>query len=159
MQARIELLPQKKLIGKQQIMSFSNHNPQELWSLFMPLKKNIVNSVGTELYSIEVYPEDYFTNYNPKNTFTKWAAVAVEDFEVIPENLETIVFPEGLYAVFTHIGLPLEAVKTYTAIFTKWLPNSKYQLDNRPHFAVMDKKYKPNDPTAEEEIWIPIKAL
>lgn len=159
MQARIEFLSQKKLIGKQQIMSFSNHNPQELWSRFMPLKKNITNSIGTELYSIEVYPDFYFEKYNPESTFTKWAAVAVEDFENIPENLETIVFPEGLYAIFTHIGLQAEAVKTYTEIFTIWLPNSTYKLDNRPHFAVMGEKYKHNDSTSQEEIWIPIKVV
>lgn len=38
-----------------------------------------------------------------------------------------------------------------------WLPASDYNLDNRPHFEVLGEKYKNNDPTSEEEIWIPIK--
>lgn len=28
----------------------------------------------------------------------------------------------------------------------------------QPHFEVLGEKYKDNDPTSEEEIWIPIKA-
>jgi AraC family transcriptional regulator len=30
-------------------------------------------------------------------------------------------------------------------------------VDLRPHFALMGAKYKMNDSTSEEEIWIPIK--
>ncbi len=37
------------------------------------------------------------------------------------------------------------------------LPNSEYELENRPHFEVLGEKYKNNDPNSEEEIWIPIK--
>jgi AraC family transcriptional regulator len=37
------------------------------------------------------------------------------------------------------------------------LPNSAYALDDRAHFEVLGEKYKNNDPSSEEEIWIPIK--
>ncbi|MDP5096829.1 MAG: GyrI-like domain-containing protein [Flavobacterium sp.] len=37
------------------------------------------------------------------------------------------------------------------------MPNSEYQLDNRPHFEILGAKYKNNAPDSEEEIWIPIK--
>ncbi len=29
-------------------------------------------------------------------------------------------------------------------------------IDNRPHFDLLFPNYKPNDPMAEHEIWIPI---
>jgi AraC family transcriptional regulator len=35
--------------------------------------------------------------------------------------------------------------------------NSKYLLDNRPHFETLGEKYKNEDPSSEEEVWIPIK--
>lgn len=157
MQHRIELLQEKKLIGKHLEMSYVTNRTFELWSNFMPLKKNILNTINSNLYSVEVYPDFFFENYNAENTFEKWAAVEVSCFDNIPEHLEKLVFPNGLYAVFTHIGLQTDAAKTYTKIFTQWLPKSNYSIDSRPHFAVMGKKYKKDDPTSEEEIWIPIK--
>jgi AraC family transcriptional regulator len=42
-------------------------------------------------------------------------------------------------------------------IFMEWLPQSNYQLDNRPHFQILGEKYKHNQPDSEEEVWIPIK--
>jgi len=71
--------------------------------------------------------------------------------------MKTITSPEGLYAVFVHKGAASEGPKTYQYIFTTWLPASDYQLDNRPHFAIMGEKYKGEDPGSEEELWIPIK--
>ena len=158
MEARITHLAEKKLVGKHCTMQFANHNPYELWKSFMPLKKTILNTVGTDLYSLEVYPESFFENFSMQNSFEKWAAIEVSNFDDIPESLDTLIIPSGKYAVFTHVGLQSEAVKTYNFIFTEWLPKSEYQLDQRPHFAVMGEKYKMNDPYSEEEIWIPIKA-
>ncbi|MFM9945765.1 MAG: GyrI-like domain-containing protein, partial [Bacteroidia bacterium] len=42
-------------------------------------------------------------------------------------------------------------------IYGTWIPNSEYNLDNRPHFEILGEKYKNNHPDSEEEIWIPIK--
>ena len=36
-------------------------------------------------------------------------------------------------------------------------PKSKYELDKRPHFALMGEEYKNEDPDSEEELWFPIK--
>ena len=154
---RTEILQEKKLIGKSKQMSFANHSSFELWSSFMPCRTDIKNNVGSELYSIEIYPEGFFKNYNPQTPFTKWAAVEVKDFNVIPEGMETLIFPTGLYAVFLHRGPGSEGPKTYMKIFTQWFPNSEYEIDKRPHFAVMGEKYIYEDENSEEEIWIPVK--
>ena len=42
-------------------------------------------------------------------------------------------------------------------IFTNWLPNSEYELDNRPHFEILGDKYINGSADSEEEIWIPVK--
>ena len=47
--------------------------------------------------------------------------------------------------------------RIFQYIFGTWLPTSIYTIDNLPHFEILGKKYKNNDPTSEEEIWIPIK--
>ena len=71
--------------------------------------------------------------------------------------MDTLILPGGLYAVFVHKGPASEGLRTYEYIFGKWLPASDFLLDDRPHFALIGKRYKHKDPNSEEEIWIPIK--
>jgi AraC family transcriptional regulator len=156
MQPRIQTLSEKKLVGKKQRMSFSNHQPAALWRSFMPELSQIKNVAGPELYSLEVYDADFFKPYHPDKEFEKWAAVEVSDFDSVPEQMETLTVPTGVYAVFTFKGLQNQVAAMYNSIFTEWLPGSDYALDNRPHFALMGEKYKKDDPDSEEEIWIPI---
>lgn len=154
---RIETLMGKKLIGQYIPMNFIENKTFQLWSNFMPRQKEIKNTINSDLYSLEVFPVGHFDNFDPGNTFQKWAAVEVSSFDEVPSQMETLVIPSGLYAVFIHKGPATEAHTTYHSIFVEWLPNSQYTVDERPHFAVMSDKYKKDDPDSEEEIWIPIK--
>jgi len=157
MQPRIEKLSAKKLVGKRINMSFSDNKTFELWNSFMPKRKEIKNNTGSELYSVEFYPDGFFTKFNPDTIFEKWAAVEVKNFESVPDKLETMILPGGLYAVFLHKGAASSVSQTYQYIIGTWLPqNGEFMLDNRPHFALMGNKYKNEDPNSEEEIWIPI---
>lgn len=61
-----------------------------------------------------------------------------------------------MYAVFDYKGSSDDG-SVFKYIFNTWLPQSGYQLDNRPHFEVLGDKYRNSDPNSEEEIWIPIK--
>ena len=158
MQPRFEILKEKKLVGNCIKMSFSNNRTSELWRAFMPRRKEIKNSISSDLFSIEVYEQGYFSNFNPEREFDKWAAVEVTDFNIVPGDMDTITLPQGLYAVFSYKGPASAASKLYQDILGDWLPNSDFSLDNRPHFALMGAKYKNEDPDSEEEIWIPIKS-
>lgn len=157
---RIENIPKKKLLGMQRRMTFASI-PQEtvaLWKQFMPLRKQISNTVDANFYSLQVY--DSFLKMNKvkaTDTFTKWAAVEVTDYDTIPEHIESYDLDGGLYAVFLHKGLGSEFAKTMNYIFREWLPNSKYTIDHREHFELLGAKYKNNDPSSEEEVWIPVK--
>jgi AraC family transcriptional regulator len=158
MEPRIETLPEKKLIGKSLTMSLTNNRTSELWRSFMPERKEIKNSVSTDLFNLQVYPDSYsFKQFNYGAEFEKWAAVEVSDFNEIPEGMKTLDLKTGLYAVFIHKGPASEGEKTFKYIFTTWLPNSEFDLDNRPHFEVLGDKYKNNQPDSEEEVWIPIR--
>jgi len=152
MYSRIEMLKEKQLVGKRLHMSFANNRTMELWQSFMPRLKEIANRKGKELYSAEVFPNLFFNNYNANADFEKWAAVEVSDLQDIPEGMESLVFPGGLYAVFIHKGTADKGPETYRYIFVDWLPRSGFDLDNRPHFAVMGEKYKKYDDASEEEI-------
>ena len=158
MEPRIEILSEKKLIGKRIKMSLAENKTFELWRSFMPRRKEISNHLNTDLISMQVYDPSYdFKNFNLHATFEKWAAVEVSDFNSVPDEMETFILPSGLYAVFIHKGPASTGEKTFRYIFETWLPHSNYELDNRPHFEILGEKYKNEDPTSEEEIWVPIK--
>jgi AraC family transcriptional regulator len=154
---KLELLPQKILVGKQLRMSLVANRTRELWQNFMPRRKEIVNAVNDYLYSLEEYNTHFFDHFDPAAEFVKWAAVEVSDADQLPADMQALVMPSGLYAVFTHKGPASKGFETYDYIFRTWLPSSGYQIDNRPHFALMGEKYKNDDPASEEEIWIPVR--
>ena len=158
MHPRIEILPEKKLVGKRMKMSFTNNKTGELWKGFMQRRKEIKNNLTADLFSMQIYDNSYnFVKFNPDTIFEKWAAVEVCDFNNIPEDMESFTLSGGLYAVFLHRGDASTGPATFRHIFGTWLPNSEYSLDNRPHFEILGEKYKNEDPDSEEDIWIPIK--
>jgi AraC family transcriptional regulator len=158
LEPRIEIMPEKKLVGKKMKMTFSANKTGELWKSFMQRRKEIKNNLTDDLYSLQVYDPSFdFNTYNPDIAFEKWAAVEVPDFESIPAEMEAFTLAEGLYAIFVHKGGPSTGPVTFRYIFGTWLPNSAYTTDNRPHFEILGEKYKNEDPDSEEEVWIPIK--
>jgi len=158
LQPRIETLTEKKLVGKSLAMTFSHDRTPELWRSFMPARKNIKNSAGTDLYNVQIYhhiskPADF----NEHTEFEKWAAIEVSSFDAIPEGMKPYTLAGGLYAVFIYKGMPADFRETFEYIFYQWLPNSAYELDQREHFEILGDKYKNNHPDSEEEVWIPVK--
>lgn len=129
-----------------------------LWQQFMPRRQEINHPIGKDLYSVDVFDPLFLQGkFTPTTEFEKWAAIEVEDFNAVPEGMDMLVL-DGQYMVFQYKGLGGPAAAPfYNLIFTEWLPSSAYQLDNRPHFALMGDKYRRDDPESEEEIWIPVK--
>ena len=156
MEPRIEILSEKKLLGLRLKMSLLENKTAELWKNFMSKRHEIPNKISEDLISMQVYKPTHFSDFNLSNEFEKWASVEVSDFNNVPSDLETFTLAGGYYAVFDYKGLSTDP-SIFQYIFGEWLPNSDYELDNRPHFEVLGAKYKNNDPTSEEEIWIPIK--
>jgi len=155
---RIENLNQKLIICKSERMSFSADKTYELWNSFMTGRKKIQNPVSDELFSIQVYGADFdFSSFRPDIMFLKMAGTEVKDFDSVPESMEKFFIPAGLYAVFIHRGAASEAPVTFGYIFGEWLPLSGYRVDSRPHFEILGKKYRNNDPSSEEEVWVPVK--
>jgi AraC family transcriptional regulator len=155
MNPRIVQLKEKKLVGYHLKMSLTNNKTGQLWGQFGPKIRTIKNRMMEDKISMQIYDASYYQNFNPENEFEKWAAVEVEDFDDIPDGLKSFTLEEGLYAVFDYKGSSSDS-SIFQYIFWKWLPNSAYNVDDRPHFEVLGEKYKNNDPSSEEEIWIPI---
>jgi AraC family transcriptional regulator len=154
----IKTIADKKLIGKRLRMSLSDNRTPELWRSFMPRRKEITNNLSADLFSLQVYDNpSYFTDFHMDTLFEKWAAIEVSDFNAIPGDMESYTLTGGLYAVFTHKGAAATGPESFRYIFGTWLPDSDYLLDDRAHFEILGEKYRNDDPTSEEEIWIPIR--
>jgi AraC family transcriptional regulator len=151
----IKTYPTTKFIGKNRSFTYADYRVFELWSSFMSRRKEIQNTIGFELYNIQINPENF--DFQPNTPFTKWVAVAVSTFENIPFGMESFEIQEGFYAVFNYKGDQSNVAAFFKLIYTEWLPSSDYELGNHPQFEVLGEKYKNNDPNSEEEIWIPIK--
>lgn len=155
MTPRIVRLKEKMLIGQKLKMSLIENKTGFLWAQFAPRIKDIVNKVSDDKISMQIYPPMYHKNFHSDIEFEKWATVEVYDFTNIPNEMESFVLNEGLYAVFQYKGSSSDT-KVFEYIFSEWLPKSVFEVDERPHFEVLGKKYRNNDETSEEEIWIPI---
>lgn len=156
MTPKIETSREMKLVGKRLLMSLAENKVAELWKGFLPYRKLIRNNRSQDFISLTNYSSSYFTQFDPNNKFEKWAAVEVSNFDNVPVDLECLIVPSGLYAVFHYKGLQTDnAINQY--IFGEWLPTSEYVLDHRPHFEILGEKYKNNGPESEEDIWIPVK--
>ena len=152
-------LPPKRMIGKSVRMTLAENKTYELWRSFQMQRSAISNVVGTDLYSLQIYDNLLdTTSFLPTTPFTKWALTEVSDHIKIPAGYKSFLLNGGLYAVFDLIGSIPEFIELNNYIFTEWLPNSEYELDHRAHFELLGEKYKSNDPSSEEQVWIPIKA-
>ncbi|MBM9548328.1 GyrI-like domain-containing protein [Leptospira sp. 201903074] len=159
MKSEIVEIDQKIVIGMKLEMSLVENQTQSLWQKFIPKSKDIPNRLDSNLISMAVYSPGYFQSFNPSNRFIKWAGVEVSDASdkaTLSADLEIMKIPSGLYVRFLYQGLPSDAGPFYQSIFQEWIPNSGYRLDHRPHFEVMGDKYRNNDQSSEEMIFIPV---
>ncbi len=155
---KITSSPKRKLIGMFVEMSLSEDKTFELWSKLMPRIKEITNRKNENFYSVQMYDTDFPNSFTPKTVFQKWACFEVTNFDEVPNGMETLTIPESEYAVFYHKGIAAAFPKLAEYIFKTWVPNSEFEVDNRPHFTLMGKKYFGHEnPNSEEDFWVPIK--
>jgi len=119
----IKILDEKKLTGKRINMSFAEDKTHELWTSFMPLRKEIPNKIGPALYSLQIYPSGFFNHFNPHVIFEKWACVEIADHKTVPNQTENFLLTGGLYAVFLYRGDGKTAAKYFREFLRPGCPS------------------------------------
>ena len=134
-------------------MTLQSFTPWTLWPRVMPRLSQIGNRTNQDLISLRYF--DSIPRFGPEANpaFTYWGGVEVAAPNKGFEHLE---IPGGTYAVFHYKGLSSDST-VWRYIYSQWLPNSEWALDDRPHFERLGSKYKNEDPTSEEDIYIPIR--
>lgn len=158
-EAQIRTFQPILLVGVEMVTTLANDRVREMWAAFMPRRKEIENRIGEELYSMQVYENGLdVSGFGPQTQFKRRAAMQVSGDAEVPEGMLKFAHPGGLYAVFVHRGPAKSFGQTAARIYGEWLPQSPYEIDNRPHFEILDDKYLgPDHPDSEEEVWIPIR--
>ena len=152
----IEILAPKTLVGMALEMSLVNNQTQKLFRTFMPRRNEIAFPVTSQIYDLREYPSGYFSVFNPATSFTKWALKEVSSADSLPVGMQVFQLVGGKHAVFTRQGSPANP-QFFQYVFSQWLPQSGFQLDDRPHFDILEENARLNPAQAKEEYWIPIK--
>lgn len=150
---RIEIIEAKKLIGFSITTSFQEDKTPMVWRKFMMRRNEIANRISDQLFSLQIYPE----NFTPNQSFKKFALAEVSDFGNIPNDFETFELERGKYLVFNYKGKAENGQELFGYIFQNFIPENNFEVDYRPHFEIFQDDYNPHSDSAEEEIWIPIK--
>ncbi|PZU91702.1 MAG: hypothetical protein DI529_00635 [Chryseobacterium sp.] len=150
---RIEIIETKKLIGFSITTSFHEDKTPIVWRKLMMRRNEISNRVSNQLFSLQIYPE----NFTPNQSFIKYALAEVSDFNNIPNDFESFELERGKYLVFNYKGKAENGPEIFRYLFQNFIPENQFEVDDRPHFEIFGDNYNPNDNSAEEEIWIPIK--
>ena len=154
---RMEELPSLQLAAKGITMTMAENRTVELWQSAKPIMMRMQGR-RPGFISMEVFPEGInFENFTPRTPFQKWAAVQLDEGAAVPEGLEAYSLQGGLYAVFRFRGLPAQVAALMQHIFLEWIPASEYEVDDREQLAFMPEDYRPDDPDAEEEFFIPVR--
>ena len=141
------------LCGASEAMSLQTFTPWTLWPRVMPRLAQIRNRTSQDLISLRNFNGIPVFGPQANPDFTYWGGVEVLETNKGFEHLE---IPAGTYAVFHYKGLSSDST-IWRYIYSQWLPNSEWELDERPHFERLVSKYKNYDPTSEEDIYIPIR--
>lgn len=147
------------IVGLSATASFLNANQitSQLARQFMPRIGEVKHRKDTFRLSLQKYSNFNISEFNPNQTFQKWIGVEVDNLQFIPDHMETLTIDIGRYLVVNFEGTIEAFVNFWQDIHYNWLPNSEFEIDNRPHFERLGQDYNPNQAVNKEEIWIPIK--
>ncbi|MET7449136.1 MULTISPECIES: AraC family transcriptional regulator [unclassified Streptomyces] len=74
----------------------------------------------------------------------------------VPEDLDALAVPAGLWAVFEHSGQFPEALQyLWRDVFTQWFPSNPYA--SRPGPEILGVRLSEDGTQADAELWIPVE--
>lgn len=91
-----------------------------------------------------------------RNELEYW--VATEHTGPVPDGLSGFEVPASKWIVFAVTGPVAQAMpETWRKIYSEWFPSHAYEHSGAPSIEVY-KSADPTSPTAQSEIWVPVKS-
>lgn len=156
MNVKIEKLPEYRIAYMRKIGPYGNNNIQ----LMQELKKWAITRDLLVESSIILGIAHDDPQVTPVENCRYDSCVVLSDEYELEKNINEAVLPGGEYAIFSTEYTAEAVAQTWNEIFSIWLPDSTYQIDERPVFeryigASTDINIQPETC----EICIPVKRL
>jgi AraC family transcriptional regulator len=120
------------------------------WEKLQPFLGHVPKQVGRTAYGA-------FYNTDDEGNFDYLCGVAVTDFSDLPEGFATLRLPAQKYAVFRQDEHISTIRRTFSAIWSKWLPESGRKPADAPTLERYGPEFNPVTGTGGFEIWMPIE--
>ena len=104
MHPKIEVIGNNKLVGMHMSMSMAADRTRELFSAFMPGRKDILHAKNENVFDLKVYPGDYFQIFDPSTMYVKWALIEVSEYEEIPTGMAEGTCQKACFAATKKMG-------------------------------------------------------
>jgi AraC family transcriptional regulator len=119
------------------------------WQRFVPSLGSVPGQVGRAAYGV---------NYNGDDdgNFDYLCGVEVSSFAGLARSWGRLRIPEQRYAVFAHRDHVSTIRRTHNTIWTKWLPQSGYEVADAPHFERYGDDFDGQTGTGGIEVWLPL---
>ncbi len=148
-------LEAQRFFGFSTETSLIQDHTMRVFQQLMPIRAQHPSYANEQVYDIQIYPADYYKQFNPSATFIKWAALAEQDSSLDELGLAKLCVPAGKYLCFQMGGR--EPEQFFSKLYTVWLPQSKYSLDHRPHFDKIWPDKVTRGSILKQEVYIPIQ--
>lgn len=156
MEVKILEKPALKVIGMKVITTQANNTIPQLWDRFNPRCQEIQN-IAEKGVCVGVCLSVETKDFDENTKFAYIAGMIVENFDQVPEGMETVEILPQKYAVSTHRGSLDKLHDTYHYLYGEWLKNSEYEFSPSAEIEWYDHRFKFNSPDSEFDIYIPVK--
>jgi AraC family transcriptional regulator len=120
------------------------------WERLQPYLGHVPKQVGETAYGA-------CYNSDEDGNFDYMAGVEVRDFSDLPEGFATLRVPAHRYAVFRQREHISSIRRTFSAIWSQWLPESGHKPADAPVLERYGPEFNPANGTGGFELWIPIE--
>lgn len=120
------------------------------WERLQPYLGQVPKQVGHTAYGA-------CYNTDEEGNFDYLAGIEVSDFSDVPTEFATLRVAAHRYAVFQQSEHISTIRRTFSAIWSKWLPESGHKPADAPVLERYGPEFNPVNGTGGFEIWIPIE--
>lgn len=120
------------------------------WERLHPHLGNVPKQVGHTAYGA-------CYNTDEDGNFDYLAGIEVSEFSDVPAEFVTLRVPAHRYAVFRQSEHVSTIRRTFSAIWSKWLPESGHKPADAPVLERYGPEFNPVNGTGGFELWIPIE--
>ena len=145
-----------KIVGMKCRTTQKENKIPALWDKFIPLAETIKNQ-DTEFGCLGVCLFVPNANWTEETEFEYIAGRKVSQVEDVHPEMEEYTMKKQKYAVFEHHGALDTLGETYSNIHSKWLPESKLEMDQADEIELYNDKFKFGQDDSILYIYIPVK--